>query len=238
MLSSHQIGRFRDQGFLSGLAVSTPVEADGYRARFDTLEAREGREKCRIGLIDRHHEEPFILEIATLPALLDAVESIIGPDIRLLATHFFCKYGPEERFVAWHQDVTYWGIEPPEALTAWFAVDASDTGNGCMRVIPGSHLGGVRHHGKSAAEGNLLSINQEVPVTTEEESSAVDLVLAPGQISLHDGALIHGSLPNRSTRRRCGLTLRYIRPEVHVVDLNSTGKPWNPVPVRGQGTVG
>ena len=56
------------------------------------------------------------------------VSAVIGPDVMLLATHFFCKYptGPEEKFAAWHQDVTYWGLEPPLAVTAWYAVDDSD----------------------------------------------------------------------------------------------------------------
>ena len=131
----------------------------------------------------------------------------------LLATHFFNKYGEGEEaeaFVAWHQDVTFWGLEPPTAITAWYAVDDSDVENGCMQVIPCTHVSGVVEHGKAEQAGNLLSINQEVHVTSDEAASAVDLPLQAGQISIHDGTLIHGSLPNRSNRRRCGLTLRYV----------------------------
>ena len=107
-----------------------------------------------------------------------------------------------EKFVAWHQDVTYWGLEPAYAITAWYAVDDADAGNGCMRVIPGTHRTGIREHGKSDMKGNLLSINQEVPVTEDEGDSAVDLPVPAGEISLHHGVLIHGSNPNRSDRRR------------------------------------
>jgi ectoine hydroxylase-related dioxygenase (phytanoyl-CoA dioxygenase family) len=103
-----------------------------------------------------------------------------------------------------------------------------------MRVIPGTHRGGIRAHGKADAPGNLLSINQEVPVTPEEEARAADIVLKAGEISLHDGALIHGSLPNRSDRRRCGLTLRYVPASVRPVGANSMGKNWNAVLVRGE----
>ena len=172
--------------------------------------------------------------MAIHPRLLDVVEDIYGPDIMLLATHFFCKYGPDtEKFVAWHQDVTYWGLEPPEAITVWYAVDDSDVGNGCMRAIPGSHAEGIREHGTSERKGNLLSIDQEVPVSREEEASAVDLPLKAGEISLHDGALIHSSLPNQSTRRRCGLTLRYVRPSTRPIAQPSTGKSFPAVLVRG-----
>jgi Protein involved in biosynthesis of mitomycin antibiotics/polyketide fumonisin len=222
---------YETQGYLTGLRAADSPQANHYRGLFDQLEAEEGREKARIGLLDRHRDQPFIFEIGTNPAILSAVRAILGPDILLLATHFFCKYGRDEKFVAWHQDVTYWALDPPIALTAWYAVDDSDIENGCMRVIPGSHRDGVREHGKAGTTGILLSINQEVPVTEDEERSAVDLVLKAGEFSLHDGALIHGSLPNRSDRRRCGLTLRYIPASVKIVGTPSPGRTWQPIPL-------
>ncbi|HZO87899.1 MAG TPA: phytanoyl-CoA dioxygenase family protein [Chthonomonadaceae bacterium] len=234
LLTEQQIQAYQREGFLSGIRVVEEAEAARYRALFDELEAREGREKAQIGLLDRHFDQPFIWELATRPEVLDCVESLIGPNILLLATHFFCKYGQDAKFVAWHQDVTYWGLEPPSALTVWYAVDDSDCENGCMRVLPGTHCGGVREHGKAQAQGNLLSINQEVPVTPEEENRATDLILRAGEVSIHDGALIHGSLPNRSHRRRCGLTLRYVPTSVRPVALNSMGKTWHAVLVRGE----
>ncbi|MCW3099590.1 MAG: hypothetical protein JWL77_5208 [Chthonomonadaceae bacterium] len=213
--------------------MAAPADAFRYRNAFDVLEAQEGRAKAQIGLLDRHFDQAFLWELAASPRILDCVESLIGPDFLLLVTHFFCKYGPDDKFVAWHQDATYWGLEPPKALTNWYAVDDSDVENGCMRVIPGSHRNGLREHGKAEVQGNLLSINQEVPVTAEEECSAVDLVLRAGEASIHDGWLIHGSLPNRSHRRRCGLTLRYVPTSVKPVELNSMGKRWRAILVRG-----
>jgi non-haem Fe2+, alpha-ketoglutarate-dependent halogenase len=236
MLSDAQVASFQANGFLTGIRTVDPPQADQYREMFDALEGREGLESCRIGLLDRHFDQPFIQEIASNPVILDCVERLIGPDILLLATHFFCKYGQDAAWVAWHQDVTYWGLQPPEAITAWYAIDAADCENGCMRVLPGTHRAGVREHGTASGQGNLLSVNQQVPVTPEEESRAVDLVLKAGEISLHDGALIHGSLPNRSTRRRCGLTLRYIPTSVGPAISGPDGsvRRWNAVLVRGE----
>jgi ectoine hydroxylase-related dioxygenase (phytanoyl-CoA dioxygenase family) len=221
-------------GYVSGIAIADPAEADHYRQQFNALEAEVGQEKARIGLVDYHFQTEFIWRLATHRKILEAVNALIGENFHLLATHFFCKYGQEEKFVAWHQDVTYWGLEPPEALTVWYAVDDSDRENGCMRVLPGTHAGGIRTHGKAAQAGNLLSINQEVPVTPEEEASAVDLELKAGEISIHEGALIHGSLPNRSTRRRCGLTLRYIPTYVQQVALHSGKGRYRPILVHGE----
>lgn len=134
----------------------------------------------------------------------------MGPNLLLMGTHFFCKYGPTDAFVAWHQDVTYWGLEPQLAVTAWYAVDDSDAENGCLQVIPGTHKSGIRAHGKSDVSGNLLSINQELPVEPSEAESFVNVELTAGQMSLHHGLLIHGSQPNCSSRRRCGLAMVYI----------------------------
>lgn len=234
MLTPLQQRFYQEQGFFAPLRIAPDEEANRHRALFDALEQRVGREKAQIGLVDYHFTEPFIQELATHPVILDAVEAVLGPNLLLLATHFFCKYGQEEKFVAWHQDVTYWGLEPPTALTVWYAVDDSDRENGCMRVLPGTHKTGIREHGKAEAQGNLLSVNQEVPVTGEEAASAADLILKAGEASLHDGALIHGSLPNRSHRRRCGLTLRYVPTSVRPVQLHAIGKRWKTVLVRGE----
>lgn len=227
---------YEQRGYLTGITILNPQDANLLRNQFNDLEASVGRDTARIGLVDYHFQQEFLWKMAIHPKILDAVRTLIGDDILLLATHFFCKYGQEEKFVAWHQDVTYWGLEPPEALTVWYAVDDSDVENGAMRVLPGTHIGGIRTHGKSEQAGNLLSINQEVPVTEEEVASAVDLELKAGEVSIHDGKLIHGSLPNRSNRRRCGLTLRYIAATVQQKELNSAGKRYNPILVSGEDT--
>jgi ectoine hydroxylase-related dioxygenase (phytanoyl-CoA dioxygenase family) len=236
ILTEQQTQAYSRDGILSGLPIMPEREIQQFRQQFDALEAEEGRERAQNKLFDRHFDQPFIWEIATHPGILDCVEGLIGPDILLLSTHFFCKYGPDCRFVAWHQDLRYWGLEPPEEVSAWFAVDDSDTENGCMRVIPGSHRSGLIEHGRAETKGNLLSINQEMPVSPEDESRAMDCVLKAGEISLHHGLLVHGSLPNRSPRRRCGLTIRYIPPTVRPLAAGPIGTDWRwrPILVRGQ----
>ncbi len=227
---------YAEQGFLSPLDLFSESEIEHFRACFDELEDREGREMCEIGLQARHLDEEFIWQMATDARILDAMQQLMGEDIMLLSTHFFCKY-PDPgatKFVAWHQDVTYWGLQPPEAQTVWVAVDDSDAENGCMRVIPGSHKHGIATHGKSVKVGNLLSINQEIPDELVDTSQAFDLELKAGQISIHDGQLYHASNPNISTRRRCGLTLRYIAPHVAQVELNSLGTRYPTILLRGE----
>lgn len=126
---------YKEQRYYSPIMVFDADGAAAYRQKFDALESRVGKEKAQIGLVDEHFKEEFIWEIVMNPTILDAVEEIVGPDFYLLATHFFNKYGEGEdvsSFVAWHKDVTFWGLEPPYAITAWYAVDDADQDNGCM----------------------------------------------------------------------------------------------------------
>ena len=226
---------FETDGYVAGIRVADAAAVLRIRGQFDEVERHEGREQCQRGLFDPHFTLPFVWELASSAAVLNAVEAVLGPDILLMGSHFFCKYGPTEAFVAWHQDVTYWGLEPPVAVTAWYAVDDSESANGCLQVIPGTHLGGVRAHGKSPDAGaNLLSINQAVPVTAEELQRVANVELEAGQISLHSGLSVHGSQPNQSNRRRCGLAMVYIATSVRQSAENSLGTPWKAVLVRGE----
>ena len=94
----------------------------------------------------------------------------------------------------------------------WLAIDDVDRENGCMQVIPGSHVHGhLAFRESSAGEQNVLSQTIE---GAERFGTPEDIKLKSGEISMHSDLLIHGSLPNLSNRRRCGLTLRYCPPDV------------------------
>ncbi|MDP6447418.1 MAG: phytanoyl-CoA dioxygenase family protein [Pirellulaceae bacterium] len=235
-LTPEQVEFFEEHGYLTGLDVHDADATARVARDFDDLESREGKDHCQVGLHGRHIDQQFIWRLAIEPIILDAIEALMGSDIMVLSTHFFCKYPSTsqsaERYVAWHQDITYWGLDPPYALTAWYAVDDSDIENGCMRVLPATHRSGVVEHGTSSEPGNLLSINQEI--LDVDDSTAVDLVLRAGQMSIHHGHLVHGSNSNRSNRRRCGLTIRYCPPSVKPVRENSLGVPWPARLARGE----
>src|SRR5262249_43199210 len=155
-------------------------------------------------------------ELVHHPAVLDAVEGIIGPDILAWDADFIIKNARDPRFVSWHQDLTYWGLDPTEVVTAWFALSPSTIESGCMRVVPGSHRGMIIPHRDTFSRDNLLTRGQEVAVEVDERQAA-DVVLRPGQMSLHDGKIIHGSHANRTDGRRIGFAIRYLPTHVRQV---------------------
>jgi hypothetical protein len=224
-------------GFVTGIDVFGTSEMSSFRAEFDRLVEQVGRDTSQNAIVHRHFDVPFIWQMATDRRMLDLMEQIMGPDVMLLSTGFFCKY-PEKNaraFVGWHQDTHYWGLDPPVAFFAWIAVDDSDAANGAMQVVRGSHVRGAIPHGTSEREGNLLRIHQQ-EVSSEHipEDDIVTLELRAGQVSVHHGLTLHGSQPNRSDRRRCGLTVRYITPDVRQSKPNSSGTYWKPILLRGE----
>ena len=169
-------------------------------------------------------------ELVTHPLLLDLVEPLIGPDIILWTSAVFCKPAATGLEVPWHQDGQYWPIRPRATVTAWIALDDVDAANGCMRVIPGSHRMGEFSHAKSDRDD--LVLNNVVDDPRLDPARARDIVLAAGQVSLHDVDLVHGSQPNTSGRRRAGFAVRYM-PSTSLYDRAiDPGQASNSVPLE------
>lgn len=158
-----------------------------------------------------HHnlmtDDPFWVRLVADDRLLDIAEQFIGPNIGLFASHYISKPPFDGRPVLWHQDGAFWPLEPMEVVTLWLAIDESTPENGCMRVIPATHTLDLQPMESAKEEGVL---DRVVPPEFVDESKAVDLVLAPGDVSVHNPNIVHGSLANHSPKRRCGLTIRYI----------------------------
>ena len=154
------------------------------------------------------------LEIASMPQILDAVGQLIGNDIVVWGSAFFCKRGTGGKATPWHQDGQYWPMRPLESCTVWIAIDHSTAENGCLRIIPGSHKNSkMLDH--DAASSDQVVLNQAVATSEMPDVDPIDVVLAPGQLSIHDAFVIHGAEPNNSGARRGGLTFRYMPTTSH-----------------------
>ncbi len=149
------------------------------------------------------------LDLARDPQIVELVSGVLGEDIILWGAHVFCKPAGHGFETPWHQDGHYWPIRPLATCTVWVALETSDVGNGCLRVIPGSHAA-KQLHDHLHEDRTDLTLNQRLAPGTFDEDTAVDIELQPGQMSLHDVYMIHGARPNRSDRRRTGLALRYM----------------------------
>jgi ectoine hydroxylase-related dioxygenase (phytanoyl-CoA dioxygenase family) len=188
--------------------VLSADEARQYRLRLERAERDLGGPLRGVYRIKPHLLFTWLADLVRHPAILDAVEDVLGPDLLCWNTSFFTKEARSPGFVSWHQDATYWGLSEPDVLTAWVAFTDSTPANGNMRVIPGSHRTPVRHVDTFHPD-NLLSRGQEIAVEVDENQAA-DIVLRAGEMSLHHVLIVHGSGANPSADRRIGFAIRYI----------------------------
>jgi non-haem Fe2+, alpha-ketoglutarate-dependent halogenase len=207
-LSPDQVRFFREHGYLYPVDALTPEAARGYRARIEAFEAQTGEEVNKRLKIKAHLAFPWICDLARHPAIVSAVQSLIGPDILLFGSSAFAKNAHDPRFVSWHQDSAYYGLDPHEEVTVWLALSRATSESGCVRVLPGSHQGPDLEHEETYAADNLLSRGQSLRGI--DDALAVEMPLEPGQFSLHHERTAHDSRPNRSDDRRIGLAFFYI----------------------------
>jgi non-heme Fe2+,alpha-ketoglutarate-dependent halogenase len=209
VLSGAQVAQYQRDGFLFPIDVVSPEEARAFRDRLEDFERRDGRQFGKGHNFKPHLLFPWVDALVRHPAVLDPIEDIIGPDIRLFHFTIWPKSPGDPAFVSWHQDATYFGLEPAVHITAWVALTEVPVEAGAVEVVPGSHTSGQLHHDQFADNANLLSRGQTLTADFDSKNT-VFMTLKPGQMSLHHTHLIHRSGPNLSTDRRIGFGISYI----------------------------
>jgi non-heme Fe2+,alpha-ketoglutarate-dependent halogenase len=207
-LSPEAVASYQAHGYYAPIPALTAAEALHARQKLEAHEQVHGKLKGPL----RHKSHllfTWLDDIIRHPKILDAVEDVLGPNLLVWGSSFFNKEARDPGYVSWHQDSTYWGLDPADVVTAWVAISESTAENGAMRVMPDTHLMDQVAHRDTFAAGNLLSRGQEIAVEVDD-SKAVMLTLQPGEMSLHHVRLIHGSDPNPSDKRRIGFAIRYL----------------------------
>ena len=178
-------------------------------------------------------KDPFWLRLVSDPRLLDVAEQFIGPDIALFASHYISKPPRDGKAVLWHQDGSYWPLVPMEVVSLWLSIDHATPDNGCMRAIPRTHSFELQEMKKRTDVDSVFGSGMDPQLV--DESAAVDFILGPGDVSVHHPNLVHGSGPNHSPHRRCGLTIRYIPTSTRII----SDTPWpSAFLLRGESVAG
>jgi hypothetical protein len=214
LLSTADIERWNRDGYLGPLDVYEDQSIAEIRRYFDQLLAETiaaGGDSYSIS--SAHLKHARVWDMLTHPRIVGCVRDLLGEDVIGWGAHFFCKLPGDGKCVDWHQDCSYWPLTPTKAVTVWLAIDDADQANGCMEVYCGSHnFGLIDFEISDASSANVLDQSVSEP---EKYGRHECTPLRAGQISIHSDLLVHGSSPNDSDRRRCGLTLRYCPADVH-----------------------
>lgn len=207
--------RFERDGFVAPIRAMDTAAAHELRAALERHEAEHGP------LSKAHRNNPHLLftwadELIRSETLLAPVRAIFGEDLLVWGSTLFIKEPHDPGYISWHQDSTYWGLDPANVLTAWIAVSDSHADNGALKIVPGSHKWDQIVHRDTFGENNMLSRGQEIAVEVRPEQEHV-LELEPGEMSLHHVRMVHGSESNRSDRRRIGYAVRYLPTSVRQI---------------------
>ena len=207
---------FEKNGYVGPFSICSPEEMDSIRKRIDTevlpcpsiYHSKPGQ--------SRHLDKRVIFDLCSQPAIVDRVADLMEGNVVLWRSNFFVK-PPGGNAVPWHQDGTYWPIEPKINVTAWLAIDPATAENSCVRVIPGTHKQFFPDsHFENQDERDRFELTHRTHLEYVEVDKAVNMVLKPGEFFLFSETILHASNLNRSSMRRLGLPIRYTRPDVKV----------------------
>ena len=152
------------------------------------------------------HDAVFMSH-ATNPKVLDIVESLIGPDIKLFGSQCFMK-PPGGIEKPYHQDSAYFTIEPAELITCWTALDDATIENGCLAFIPGRHRGPLLDHDQPWMVGDR--VDMQIRDDQIDRACEVQIELKRGSCSFHHSMLLHRSGANQTRHSRRGLAVHYM----------------------------
>ncbi|HEY5637927.1 MAG TPA: phytanoyl-CoA dioxygenase family protein [Burkholderiales bacterium] len=215
-LSTEQIAQYRRDGYVCPVPVMPAAEVAGLRRQLEAFEATQGGKLEPVQRSRTHLLFKWLDDLIRDARVLDPIEQLIGPDILCWSTIFWIKDAGSKSFVSWHQDNTYWGLSSRNVVTAWFALSEASLEAGCMKVMPGTHLGETLAHEDTYDGDNMLTRGQSIREGIDEARAAY-MPLRAGEMSLHNYCLAHGSGPNLSADRRIGVSMHFMPPETKQV---------------------
>ncbi|MGE5271293.1 MAG: phytanoyl-CoA dioxygenase family protein [Thiohalocapsa sp.] len=212
VLSREQIERYRYDGYLYPLAALSSAEVAECNAGLARYEDWLGGP---VNAADRRWRSasyvmlPWVDALVRHPKVLDVVADLLGPDILVYTATWFIKEAESPTFAAWHQDATYFGLDPHEHVTAWVAFSDAGAEAGCMEVVSSQGRPRQLHHAALGLEHSINGGGQAI-VERFYDGGGEMMALRAGEFSLHHTLCPHRSAPNRAAHRRIGLGISYI----------------------------
>jgi ectoine hydroxylase-related dioxygenase (phytanoyl-CoA dioxygenase family) len=243
-LTAEQKGQFERDGFLANGPIISAEELAAVRARIDAIAAGgtavpESNIRFEQAYLDGNlpgverrdtvwqmlglaqHDE-VIHQLVRHPRILDAVASLLGPDVKYYSDQVLMKSAKHGSAVNWHQDSHYWPIEPMNLVTCWLALDDATRENGCMCFLPGSHREGIRSHERND--------QRTMKVEGIDESKVVAVPVPAGGCEFHHSLTLHATSANTTPYRRRAIAMSYM--SAHSKDTRNPDKRY-PL-LRGQ----
>ncbi|MBI4552840.1 MAG: phytanoyl-CoA dioxygenase family protein [Candidatus Latescibacteria bacterium] len=229
MLSDAQIKTFRERGFLKVGRVLDDDQVERLRERLDLVIAGQSQsnpellrnlkggdldaEQVVIQIVNIWEADDLFQALTYNPTICEMATDLIGTDT-LRVWHDQIQYKPSRKggSTDWHQDHPYWPIiQPADLVSAWVALDDATTENGCMRMVPRSHLWGPHKGGTVGTKADDFSPDPDLSLLPPNESvEIVPCEVMKGECMFHHCLTWHGSPPNPSDKPRRAIAIHYM----------------------------
>ena len=200
-LVDQEARRLRERGLIEDLCAGEPFA----RRWHQVWRQHGGRQEFAVGWHGRMFSRA-LYELWVEPAILDAVEALIGPEIQFNGDFWVRPKLPaeEETTLPWHQDSGYMpDTAEHRLLTVWLPLVEVDARNGTLQFIPGSHERGIQDHGTQAGQFRTTAFDPAA-------GAAVDTVaMRPGDFVVFHNLVFHRSTLNRADTVRWSVDFRY-----------------------------
>ena len=207
-LSPQQVQRFHGDGFLAPVRVLSEEQTDHYRGCLEAFETRYPQHVAKLD-VKAYLLCPWVNELVRLASILDVIEDLIGPNVLCASSNFRVKQPDGRSHAGWHQDGKYIRLEP-DLILIIVAFNEHTTQHGCLRFIPGSHRWCYLNHSETNPDPHSILDRQQHITDAFDDSAAVNVLLKPGEMSIHQPAMVHSSAPNCSKHRRIAWIADYL----------------------------
>ena len=232
MFTQTDLEQYQRDGFLVVRGLYTPDEIARFREHYRAMHDRESAEQnASLGdvhmsdaqtndplatwprMMMMHRRDPLTMDFLLDPRLNDVLTPLMGREPYAVQTMMYWK-PPLARGQALHQDQYYLRVQPGTCMAAWMALDDCDEDNGCITVVPGSHIWPVLCTVPADTQTSFTDVTVDLPAGM----SAVPVLMRAGDVLFFNGQIVHGSGPNHSaTRFRRALIAHYIAGEAEQV---------------------
>jgi len=231
MLTEKQVADFKARGFVNGGQVLNDAQVDALRADMERTIANRDNANIKQPVLLRNlsrDENTPVWQIVNIWEVSDAFHDLISHPLiveglaqltdatQLRIWHDQIQYKPAQvgGVNMWHQDAPYWPIiAPMTEVSAWVALDDVDVENGCMSMIPGSHLWGNQIE-------FIHTLKDFDSMPSEYDGHKLEIVRCPvkkGEVHYHHALTWHGSHANTSGRPRRAIALHYMTQDTRYV---------------------
>jgi phytanoyl-CoA hydroxylase len=220
-ITDEQVRFYQEHGYVQLFNVLTPEELEEVRQCLDEVNGMAlDTKKHHLSAGRPEYERIFVQKVNLWTVhegmrryVLSLKLAEIGrrlaqtPRVRLWHDHALIKMPGDSKESAWHQDLPYWPMNEPGALSCWMALDDVDEANGCMQFVPKSHTWGKFDPVNLA---NAQSIFEQVPDPKSKDFTPVVMRMPAGSCTFHNGLTFHYASSNRTDKPRRAMVTIYM----------------------------